>query len=437
MTDEPADLVEVFAWGQRVGVVGLDPETLCYAFTYDPAWVADGYELAPLHMALRTQPYEFPDLRPDTFYRLPPLLADALPDAFGNALVNRAFAEEGIAADRITPLDRLAYAADRAMGALEFRPPARSPGTDEPTALQLADLVLAARLTVSGEFADDRTSHEALRELIQVGTSAGGTRAKAVVAFHPTTYQIRSAHGPTAESFQPWLIKLDGVSGAGMDGRRDRLDERAPYGRIEYAYAKMAMAAGLEMMPCMLLSEGPRRHFMTQRFDRGERGERHHMISLCALAHLDYNSIGVHSYDQYLQAVVALGLDGEQLQQAYRRMVFNVIAVNRDDHTKNFAFMRPADGGWRLTPAFDLTYAYRPDSKWNSRHLMAINGKFDGITREDLFAVGERRDVPGYRRIVREVQQAVVEWPTFAAEAELEDPTVREIAADLERFRPR
>lgn len=161
------------------------------------------------------------------------------------------------------------------------------------------------------------------------------------------------------------------------------------------------------------------------------------MISLCALAHLDYNSIGVHSYDQYLQAVVALGLDGEQLQQAYRRMVFNVIAVNRDDHTKNFAFMRPADGGWRLTPAFDLTYAYRPDSKWNSRHLMAINGKFDGITREDLFAVGERRDVPGYRRIVREVQQAVVEWPTFAAEAELEDPTVREIAADLERFRPR
>jgi serine/threonine-protein kinase HipA len=321
VTYRPTDVIEVLAWGDRVGAVALDPETGWYAFAYAPEWVEAGIELAPLHMPLRIDPYEFPDLRPATFYRLPPMLADALPDAFGNALVNAWLAEQGVPADQITPLDRLAYAADRAMGALEFRPPARKTGTDAPTAVQLADLVLAARRTVRGEFSGDETAHAALEQLIQVGTSAGGARAKAVVAFNPTTYQVRSAYAPPAEGFEQWLIKLDGVSAIGMDGHGDRLGATAPYGRVEYAYSLMARAAGIEMTECRLLAEGPRRHFMTRRFDRGRGGERFHMISLCALAHLDYNMIGTHSYDQYLQTVDALGLGAEARGQAFRRMV--------------------------------------------------------------------------------------------------------------------
>jgi serine/threonine-protein kinase HipA len=433
----PADVIEVLAWGQRVGAVALDQDSGWYAFAYTKDWVETGIELAPLHMPLRTDPYEFPQLARATFYGLPALLADALPDAFGNALVDAWMAEQGVPTERITALDRLAYASDRAMGALEFRPPARDAGAEESTGVQLADLVLAARLTVRGEFATDETAHAALQQLIQVGTSAGGARAKAVVAFNPSTFQIRSAYAPPAEGFEQWLIKLDGVSGTGMDEHGDRLGEGAPYGRVEFAYSLMARAAGIEMTQCRLLAEGPRRHFMTRRFDRGPDGERFHVISLCALAHLDNNMIGTHSYDQYLQAVGALGLSPDELAEAYRRMVFNVMAVNHDDHTKNFAFLRPRVGRWRLAPAFDLTHAYRPESQWTSRHLMAVNGKFEGITADDLHAVGERNDVPGYRRIVREVRSNVAAWPRFAAEAELDDETTGSIASAFERFEPR
>ena len=437
MSYQPTDVIEVLAWGDRVGAVALDPDTGWYAFAYAPDWVERGFELAPLHMPLRTEPYEFPDLRPDTYYRLPPLLADALPDAFGNALVNAWLAEQGIPAERITPLDRLAYAADRAMGALEFRPPARAHGTDAPTAVQLADLVLAARRTVRGEFSGDETAHAALEQLIQVGTSAGGARAKAVVAFNPATYQVRSAYATPAEGFEQWLIKLDGVSGAALDGHDDRLGDSAPYGRVEFAYSQMAGAAGIDMTECRLLAEGPRRHFMTRRFDRDQRGQRHHMISLCALAQLDYNMIATHSYDQYLQTVVALGLGPEALAQAFRRMVFNVMAVNCDDHTKNFAFVRPEGSAWQLAPAYDVTHAYRPDSEWTSRHLMAVSGKFEDIGLDDIYGVGQRADVPGYRKAVREVRDAVDEWAAYAESAEIDDDTIKAVAADIERFRPR
>jgi serine/threonine-protein kinase HipA len=437
VTYRPTDVIEVRAWGERVGAVALDPGTGWYAFAYAPEWVTGGFELAPLHMPLREQPYQFPQLRSETFYRLPPLLADALPDAFGNALVNAWLAEQGIPAAQITPLDRLAYAADRALGALEFRPPAREPGTDPPSAVQLADLVLAARRTVEGAFASDETAYAALQQLIQVGTSAGGARAKAVVAFNPETFQVRSAYAAPAEGFEQWIIKLDGVSDTGMDGHGDRLGASAPYGRIEYAYSLMARAAGMEMTPCQLLAEGPRRHFMTRRFDRDGAGRRHHVVSLCALSHLDYNMIATHSYDQYFQTVTALGLGPEGLTEAYRRMVFNVMAVNRDDHTKNFAFLRPEGGDWRLSPAYDVTHAYRPDSQWNSRHLMGVNGKFDEIGLEDLHEVGQRADVPSYKRLVREVSEAVAAWPDFAGEAEIDDDTIKAIASDLDRFRPR
>jgi serine/threonine-protein kinase HipA len=285
--------------------------------------------------------------------------------------------------------------------------------------------------------ADDSGAHTAIQQLIHVGSSAGGARAKAVITFNPVTYQLASAFGPLGAGFEHWIIKLDGVSDTGMDGHGDGLGESAPYGRIEYAYSLMANAAGVDMAPCYLLAEGPRRHFMTRRFDRASDGGRIHVLSLAALAHLDQRLVGVHSYDQYLSAVKQLGLGLSSLAQAYRRMVFNVVAVNRDDHTKNFAFMRTREGPWELAPAFDITHAYRANSEWTSRHNLRVNAKTEAITLNDLYIVGDRQEVPGYRSIVHEVIEAVDAWPEFAATAQLDETVLRSVGADLEKFRPR
>jgi serine/threonine-protein kinase HipA len=433
---EPVSVVEVRLWGRQLGAVALNPSSGWYSFAYAPEWVAGGVEVAPLHMPLRTAPYEFPGLNPETFHRLPALLADALPDAFGNALVNAWMADHGVDAAAITPLDRLAYAASRAMGALEFRPPADPDDDSGPTAVALADLVEVARSTISGALASDEASRAALQKLIQVGTSAGGARPKAVVSFNPATSQVHTSVGALPAGFEHWLIKLDGVTAMGLDGHGSDLGASTPYGRIEYAYSRMAAEAGLTMAPCQLLAEGPRRHFMTKRFDRGPGGTKHHVVSLCAMAHLDFNLLATHSYDQYLQTVTALGLDREALAEAYRRMVFNVVAVNRDDHTKNFSFLREQGGPWELSPAFDITHAYARHSRWTARHLMSVNGRFEAITIADLHAVGERHRVPGYRQIVREVGAAVAQWPSFAEAAEVPPDVTERILADLDAFRP-
>jgi serine/threonine-protein kinase HipA len=440
VTYRPAHVIEVWAWGNRVGAAAADPKTERYVFAYAPEWVASGIELSPLLMPLRARPYDnsqWPTLAPDAFHGLVPLLADSLPDAFGNALVNAWMAEHGVAPGLITPLDRLAYAADRALGALEFRPPAEEAGRETVSAVTLADLVLAARLTVRGELAQPSSAHAAIQQLIQVGSSAGGARAKAVIAFQPTTYQLASAFAPLEPGFEQWIIKLDGVSDVGMDGHGDGLGSSAPYGRVEYAYSLMAGAAGVTMSRCELLAEGPRRHFMTRRFDRDENGRRLHVLSLAALAHLDPRQVGAHSYDQYLGAVRQLGLGLDDLGQAYRRMVFNVLAVNRDDHAKNFAFLRPSDGPWALAPAFDVTHAYQGASAWTSRHNLRVNGRVEDIGVEDLYAVGDRHEVPGFKQVVHDVTSAVSRWPEFAAQAQLDTSTIVAIASDLERFRPR
>ncbi len=433
------DLLEVWTWDQWIGALARDPSTGRYVFAYTPEWMSRGVELSPLVMPLREAPYDisqWPELVPEDFYYLPPLLSDSLPDAFGNVLVSAWMAEQGIASNAITSLDRLAYAADRAPGALEFRPSALDGGNERLTAFQLADLVVAARRTVRGEFSSDAASRKVLDELIHVGTSAGGARAKAVVAFNPSTYQIDSAYAPAQEGFEQWLIKLDGVSDLGMDGHGSGLGESTPYGRIEYAYSEMARAAGVTMMECRLHHEGPRRHFMTKRFDRGLNGERHHVITLCALLNLDPRLVGVHSYDQYLQGVTRLGLGKDDLQQAYRRMVFNVMAVNRDDHTKNFSFLRRENSGWELSPAYDVTHNYRPASAWTQRHNLSVNGRTIDIRIADLYQVGERHEVPGYKRVVREVRDAVDAWHTFASKADLDIAYVAHIADDIDRFRP-
>jgi serine/threonine-protein kinase HipA len=428
MTYTPVDVVEVRAWGRTVGAVALDPATQFYAFEYAPEWLDDGVELAPLHLPVRPGVFTFPDLAPQTFHRLPALLADALPDRFGNALVDAWMAQQGVHSGEVTPLDRLAYAADRGMGALTFRPPADRPQSAT-TAVNLAELVTAARSAVRGDLTHTDALADFVAQLIQVGTSAGGARAKAVIAYHPQTGQLRSGQVDAGPGFEQWLIKLDGVSGdPTRDG--DPLADGQEYCRIEYAYALMAQRAGLDMSECRLLPEGPRTHFMTKRFDRGDDGERLHLITLCALAHLDFNLPTVHSYDQYLQTIGALGLGADAREQAFRRMVFNVLAVNRDDHTKNLAFIRREHGEWELAPAYDITHAHNPQGRWTARHQMSVGGVFDAVTLTDLDAFADRHEVPDHRRLLGEVAAAVDAWPEFATAAGLSADATARIAAD-------
>jgi len=423
----PVDLVEVRAWGRTVGAVALDPVTEFYAFEYDPDWASGGPELSPLQMPNRPGTFVFPNLAPDTFHRLPAMIADSLPDRFGNALVDAWMQQQGVGRAEITPLDRLAYAADRSMGALEFRPPAGAV-PDSASALQLADLVTAARSVLRGDLA--ATPEDALHELIHVGTSAGGARAKAVVAYNPTTGQIRSGQLDAPAGYEHWLIKLDGV---GTDPTRegDALSPGAGYGLIEYAYFLMATVAGITISECRLLPEGPRTHFMTRRFDRLPDGRRVHMQTLCGLAGLDFNMSGAHSYAQYLAVIDELGLGLDAREKAFRRIVFNVAAMNRDDHTKNLAFLLPEHGSWTLAPAYDITHAHNPSGTWTGVHQMSVEGKRDGIELTDLYRLADRFKVPGYRDVAGDVLAAVSRWPEFAEEAGVSPDVAAAITSDL------
>lgn len=436
MTYQPVDAIEVWMWGRRVGALAENPRSGWYAFRFDPEWVAGGVEIAPLHMPLdEHRTYEFRDLDPTTFRRLPPAIADALPDRFGNALVDRWMAEQGVGTDQFTVLDRLAYAADRAIGALEFRPPALPPDAYQPTAVQLADIVIAARAAVFGDTAA-HIDQASIEQLILVGSSAGGARPKAVVAYHPTTGQVRSAYRDLPDGFEHWLFKLDGAGARALDGHSTGLGDGEEFGVIEYAYHLMASAAGVMMSRCELLPEGPRRHFITRRFDRTDDGTKRQAITLCGIAHLDFNLIGAHSYDQYLETVSQLNCGLDALAEAYRRMVFNVAAANCDDHTKNVAFLLRPDEGWELAPAYDVTFAHDPANTWTKQHLMSVNGKTLGVTLDDLYAVGARRDVPGYRKIVREVLAAVDAWPDFASPAGVSVGNTDRIGGVLAEHRP-
>ena len=431
---KPVDVVEVRLWGKRVGAVARDPGLGYYAFEYDPSLVKTGIELAPLTMPLAKagEPFVFTDLPELTYKRLPALLADALPDDFGNALIDAWMADKGIARADITALDRLAYMGKRGMGALEFKP-MRGPNVTSHTAIKLAKLVESARLAVHGEFDNDQHTHAALAQIIQVGTSAGGARAKATIAWNPRTDEIRAGQFDADAGFEHWLLKFDGM---GVDRE---LGASQDYGRIEYAYSLMARAAGIDMSPCRLLEEGGRAHFMTRRFDRGPaEGEstgntvKHHMQSLCAMAHLDYKQKASHDYAQLLLTVQQLKLGHAALEEAFRRMAFNVMAANCDDHSKNFAFLLPAGSRqWRLSPAYDITHAYNPKGEWTYQHLMAVNGKFAGITRDDLLRVADRFAIGPAPKIIAHIAETLAQWPRFAHLAGLNDTTLQSVAADF------
>jgi serine/threonine-protein kinase HipA len=427
-----APAIEVSAWNRVVGAVALDPVTGYYAFEYEEDWAAGGIELSPLHLPNSPGVFIFPELLRKTYYGLPAMLADALPDRFGSALVTAWMADQGIEPDQITALDRLAYAGDRAMGALCFAPPATS-GEEAPSIIQVADLVTAARAQLVGSL-DADGSHEALEQLITVGSTAGGARAKAVIAYNPHTGQMRSGQLDAPEGFEQWLLKLDGVGDP--TGQSDALVSSEEYCRVEYAYCLMAGRAGIEMVPSMLLPEGPRAHFMTKRFDRGPDDSRIHLQSLCGLAHLDFNLAKTHSYASWLGTARQLGLGADAAGQIFRRIAFNIFGVNRDDHTKNAAFLLPEAGNWQIAPAYDVTHS-NWDGEWTQGHQMSVNGKFIGITLDDLRSLADRYEVPDANRILVDVAAAVDTWPDAAREAGVDDATTSKIATELADFRPR
>ncbi|HKG40139.1 MAG TPA: type II toxin-antitoxin system HipA family toxin [Conexibacter sp.] len=413
-------VAEVHLWGRRIGAVTLADDSTTAVFAYDREFARSGIEVAPLTMPLQAErPYAFPNLSPETFRGLPGLLADALPDRFGNALIDAWIASQGRPPDDFDVVERLCYIGTRAMGALEFVP-ARGPRPRTGETLQISTLVdLAAEvLTQRERFAASLREHgheAAMRDILMVGTSAGGARAKAVIAWNEATGEVRSGQVDAGDGFGQWLLKFDGVSG---DPTRE-LDGTEGYGAREYAYHLMARDAGIAMSECRLLPENGRRHFMTRRFDRLPGGGKLHMQSLGALAHFDFNLAGAYSYEQALLTIRRLGLPMDAVEQQFRRAAFNVVARNQDDHVKNIAFLMDRSGAWSLSPAFDVTYAYNPSGAQTRVHQMSLNGKRDGFAVEDFRACGVTASLRRGRAetILREVREAVMRWPQHAAAA--------------------
>ncbi|MBP6531210.1 MAG: type II toxin-antitoxin system HipA family toxin [Burkholderiales bacterium] len=412
-------MAEVRLWGRTIGAVSLDEGRDVAAFQYDPAFAKSGIEISPLVMPLSERVYEFPALPRGTFHGLPGLLADSLPDKFGNALIDAWLATQGRTADSFGAVERLCYTGSRGMGALEFLP-ALGPAPRQATKIaidslvQLASDVLTHRSNLQGHF-HGAGQEKALRDILKVGTSAGGARAKAVIAWNPSTNEVRSGQIAAGEGFEYWLLKFDGVSG----NSDKELDDPAGYGAIEYAYYLMAKAAGITMSECRLLEENGRRHFMTRRFDRLAGCEKLHMQSLCALAHFDFNQAGAYAYEQALLTIRQLNLPMATVEEQFRRMAFNIVARNQDDHVKNIAFLMNKQGQWALAPAFDVTYSYNPAGNWTATHQMTLNGKRDGFTIADFEVCAKAALMKRGRAktIVNEVQAAVKRWPEFAQEA--------------------
>lgn len=425
-----SDEAEVRLWGEWIGAVLLEPGEETAVFQYTPSFARSGIEVSPLAMPLRSEPYSFPELPYGSFKGLPGLLADSLPDKYGNALIDAWLSRQGREPQSANAIERLCYMGQRGTGALEFAPVAGP----EPTAdeeIQIGELVELASKILS-ERDDFATSlgagkeEDGMLEILSVGMSAGGARAKAVVAWSPDTNEVRSGQVDAPPGFEHWLLKFDGVEG---NRDKERFEDPEGYGAIEYAYSLMAAATGIEMSSCRLFPENGRRHFMTRRFDRPTGDTKLHMQSLAALRHYDFNDPRAHSYEQALMTIRRLGLPMPQIEEQFRRMAFNVVARNQDDHVKNIAFLMDKRGRWSLSPAFDMTYAYQPRGRWTNRHQMSINGKRDDFTIDDFDRCAATVSMKRGRAatILGEVCEAVSSWPSFADKAEVPSKVARKI----------
>jgi serine/threonine-protein kinase HipA len=424
---------EVRLWGSTIGAVLLQPDTPIAAFQYTPHIAAGGIQVAPLEMPLRLTPYAFPELPVKAFKGLPGMLADSLPDRYGNSLIDTWLARQGRRPGSASAIERLCYMGSRGTGALEFAP-AKGPDLTAGQAIEIGELVeLASRILAERDgFAtslEPGNEEQGLLEILSVGMSAGGARAKAVIAWNPETNEVRSGQIDAPPGYEHWLLKFDGVA-----GNRDKESFGDPegYGVVEYAYSLMARAAGLEMMPCRLFEENGRRHFMTRRFDRPDGNGKLHMQSLAALRHFDFNDPRAYSYEQALMTIRSLGLPMAALEEQFRRMAFNLMARNQDDHVKNIAFLMDRGGNWMLSPAFDVTHNHNPDGDWTLRHQMSVNGKRDGFEIDDLLRCADSVSMQQARAvtILEQVGAAVADWRDFADSAGVPEERAEEIGAE-------
>jgi len=423
-------------WNQLVGAVSWDESTGIASFEYDQKFKATGLDLSPIKMPLQSgiNIFSFPELRVDrnseydTFKGLPGLLADVLPDKYGNQLINSWLAQQGRAENSMNPVEQLCFIGTRGMGALEFEPTQLKPNK-RTFQVEINNLVdIAQRMLNKREDFEtnlNKNEQQAMLDILKIGTSAGGARPKAIIAYNQKTGQVRSGQTNAPKGFEHWLIKLDGVSDV-------QFGESKGYGRVEMAYYNMAKDCGIEMMDSILLEEHNRAHFMTKRFDRYKNSTKHHIQTFCAMQHYNFNDMHSYSYEQLFQTMRILRLPYPQAEQLFRRMVFNIIAKNCDDHTKNFAFRLKQDGVWELAPAYDICYAYRPDSLWVSQHALSANGKRKNFTRHDLLEVAKNMNIKKANHIINQINEVVTNWYSYAENVNIKSASRDAIHKNLE-----
>jgi serine/threonine-protein kinase HipA len=428
------DVAKMEIWGELAGAVRWDESQQLGYFQYDSKFLLKGWDLSPLRMPISQGPqiFSFPELRKtrdatgDAFKGLPGLLADALPDKYGNKLINTWLAKQGRAENSMNPVEMLCFIGTRGMGALEFEP-AQIRASAKSFSFELDGLVEVAKkmLNERESFLTNLSKGEekAMMEILKIGTSAGGARPKAVVAFNPKTGEIRSGQENVPKGFEHWLLKLDGVSG-------EQFGDSLGWGRVEYAYHLMAKACKIEMSECRLLEENGRAHFMTRRFDR-DGNVKHHIQSLCGLQHYDFNDMYGYSYEQLFQTMRLLRLTYPEAEQMFRRMVFNVLATNYDDHTKNFSFILKKDEHWRLAPAYDLCFSFDPTNHWVSQQTLSLNGKRSGITKEDLMTLAKHNNIKKGDKIIDEMNTVIKSWHKYATQAKVQRDLMERINAHL------
>jgi len=418
-------------WNKRVGAVAWNQDSEIGTFEFEPSFLQTGLDLAPLKMSISTankQVFSFPELRRSTTFKgLPGLLADVLPDKYGSSLINAWLVRNDRPTNSMNPVETLCFIGKRGMGALEFEPVVPKT-TNNATKIEISSLIQIAQDILTGrqEFSTSLTADEtkALTDVIKIGSSAGGARAKAVVAFNEITRELRSGQADAPKDFTHWLLKFDGVTDL-------ELGVSSGYGRVEMAYHLMAKDAGIDMMECRLLEEKGRAHFMTKRFDREAGKGKLHVQTFCAIAHYDFNEVLSFSYEQLFETMRTMLLPYPEAEQLFRRMVFNVMGRNCDDHTKNFAFLMDKKGKWTLAPAYDVCYAFRPGSTWVSQQALSVNSKRKDISREDLIEVAKKVNIKKPIQIIDQVRDAIAQWETYAKQTDVEQNLMEAIRKNL------
>lgn len=420
------DVAKVRLFGMDMGAFRWDESYKVARFEYDKDFVAKGIEPSPIMMPVQQgRVYSFGNLNRDTFNGLPGMLADSLPDTYGRALFDQWLALTGRTSGN--PVETLCFLGQRCMGALEFEP-ATGPASDGNMKFEIDSLVDVAREALSKKKGFgvnlDTDRKAAIAEILRLGTSAGGQRAKAIIAYNKDTGEVRSGQITAPEGFDYYLIKLDGVSAeAGFK-------ETENYGRLEYSFSELVKRCGIDMTECSLIEENGRAHFLTKRFDR-ENGKKVHMQTLCGIAHYDFKLQRGYSYEQAFNVMRRLRLPYSQAQEMFRRMVFNVVLRNQDDHTKNISFLMDSDGKWRLSPAYDMGFAYNPTGAWTKTHQMSINGKFDNLTRKDLMECAAVNNIKNASEIIDHTCDVASGWPILAKECGVPQSMIDSIVPHL------